>query len=91
MDKPRVRKAVFRTLILVAIIYAAVSLLVKHETWRLFLIGGWVLLPPLWFYVEYTFLFDKTKENFKEFKYVQELARNIWAGFALLLAFFYFK
>ena len=41
------------------------------------LVGGWALIPPLWFIYEWH-RFDKGKHSFEDFKYSQELARNIW-------------
>jgi hypothetical protein len=53
------------------------------------LIGAWVLVPPLWFFFEFTWLhpniFDDSTE-FARVKYAQELARNVWLAFVVVLA-----
>jgi hypothetical protein len=43
----------------------------------------WTILPPLWFFLE-GYLADRG-QGFEEFKYSQELARNLWIGIAALI------
>lgn len=46
----------------------------------------WVVVPPLWFLVDWA-LFEPTNDkNFEHFKYSQELARNLWVAVAAVLA-----
>ena len=45
--------------------------------------------PPVWFILEYGFLFDAKKEDVLDFKHYQSLARNLWFGFLAFLAAFY--
>jgi len=58
----------------------------KPAGWRAYvLVGAWALIPPLWFIVEWHF-FDVKKGEFEHFKYSQELARNVWVAFVIVLA-----
>jgi hypothetical protein len=53
-------------------------------------IGLWAVLPPLWFWLEYFYLYRVygQPDTFELFKYGQEIAKPIWAGvFAALIAF----
>ncbi|KMP11914.1 hypothetical protein UR09_02280 [Candidatus Nitromaritima sp. SCGC AAA799-A02] len=54
--------------------------------------AAWAVLPPVWFILEYRFLFDRNRESsidFEAFKHSQTLARNLWVGFLAFLAAFY--
>jgi hypothetical protein len=50
------------------------------------ILGGWLIGPPLWLWLEYLFFFDKASDNWKFFKHTQLLQRNLWLGVAALLA-----
>jgi len=58
------------------------------------LIGFWIVVPPLWLWFEFCFLFDRGKtqfsNNFEKFKYGQELTRNLWLAISALLLLIYF-
>lgn len=47
----------------------------------------WVIGPPIWFFLEYFFLFKShgAPGTFDQFKYGQELASKIWLGIVTLL------
>ncbi len=45
--------------------------------------------PPVWFVIEYWFLFDAKIEDLQSFKNYQTLGRNLWLGFLAYLAAFY--
>jgi hypothetical protein len=45
--------------------------------------------PPVWFVIEYWFLFDAKNEDLQSFKHYQTLGRNLWMGFLASLAAFY--
>jgi hypothetical protein len=53
------------------------------------------LLPPLWLWIEYCFIWKVVGENcrpsLEEFKYGQEVSRNIWLAFVALLSALYFQ
>ncbi len=50
------------------------------------ILGGWLMGPPFWLWLEYQFLFDKVNEDWKFFQHTQSLQRNIWLGVAAFLA-----
>jgi len=47
-----------------------------RRTAKNWLLGSWVLLPPVWFFIEYIFLYRSFGKAacFESFKYAQELA-----------------
>ncbi|HIK31453.1 MAG TPA: hypothetical protein IGS17_20570 [Oscillatoriales cyanobacterium M59_W2019_021] len=53
------------------------------------------ILPPLWFWIEYCFIWNAVDEtcrpSLEEFKYGQEVSRNIWLAFVALLTALYFQ
>lgn len=53
----------------------------------LILVIAWVVVPPIWFIWEWH-RFDtkqKLQREIEDFKYGQELARNVWIAFAAIL------
>ena len=50
------------------------------------ILGGWLIGPPLWLWLEYQFFFDKTAEDWKLFQHMQSLQRNLWLGIVGFLA-----
>jgi hypothetical protein len=53
------------------------------------LLGLWVILPPIWFFVEFQFLHPNMADDLFELsrvKQAQDLGRNIWLAFAVVLA-----
>jgi hypothetical protein len=54
----------------------------------------WIIIPPLWFWLEYCFLFERGltqfSNNFEKFKYGQELSRNLWLAISAILLLIYF-
>ncbi len=91
MDIMQHKKGIIFSVSILAIAYGVTSIFITNDSLQKYFIAGWVLLPPLWFCVEHRCLFDSETENFEKFKYGQELMRNVWAGFALLLAYLYFQ
>lgn len=56
----------------------------------------WMLVPPIWFLLEYTFLFPTVYPEAKEdalnaFKYQQDLASKIWLAAVSALLILYFS
>ncbi len=47
------------------------------------LLVAWGILPPVWFLVEYFFLFlpNGVANSFDFFRYGQEVASKVWGGF----------
>jgi hypothetical protein len=54
--------------------------------WRIrALTVAWIVGPPLWFILEFAFFWDGEHPKPEEFKYAQELARNVWIAVAAAL------
>jgi hypothetical protein len=45
----------------------------------------WTALPPVWFLYGWSRFQYSTKDALDDFKYGQELARNLWIGVAALI------
>ena len=56
---------------------------------RYIILGGWAMGPPLWFILEFVFLYDPKEEDLQHFKHYQSLGRDLWLGFLVFLAAFY--
>ena len=58
------------------------------------LLGFWIIVPPLWLWFEFCFLFERGKtpfsNDFEKFKYSQELTKNLWLSISVLLLLIYF-
>lgn len=57
------------------------------QTEKYLLLGAWGILPPLWFLVEYFYIFLPygIKGSFNYFQYGQSVAAKVWAAiFALI-------
>lgn len=62
----------------------------RDPTHIYYLIGFWAVVPPLWFWFEYFYLYLKygKEDGLDRFKYGQQVAAAIWAGvLAMLIAF----
>ncbi len=54
---------------------------------------GWILLPPFWFWLEYFGIYRYEGENFddlEQFKYGQDVAAKIWLAAVTALTILYF-
>jgi hypothetical protein len=62
--------------------------------WQALTLSFWVLVPPIWFWVEYFFLFKRTptsdRGEFDEFKHGQDQAAKIWLALITVLLGLYF-
>ena len=57
------------------------------QTEKFILLGAWGILPPIWFLVEYFFIYLPygVKGSFNYFQYGQNVASKVWAAiFALI-------
>jgi len=58
------------------------------------ILGIWVLLPPIWFWVEYFFIYknldSEVRPELGQFKYGQQLSAKIWLAVVSLLTALYF-
>lgn len=64
----------------------------NRHTAKGWFLGLWVLLPPLWFYVEYIYLYRHFGKAacFDSFRYAQELVSKGWVVLVLVLGVLYF-
>jgi hypothetical protein len=77
-------------LVLLTIVWALWEPIVLAERTKGLIVGIWVLVPPLWFWIEYHFLYRKLEgADFERFKYGQELSRNLWVAIAAVLLYLY--
>jgi hypothetical protein len=49
----------------------------------------WSVGPPVWFWLEYAYLWPQTGTSFEDLKYGQELAKNIWVSIGAVLITLY--
>lgn len=58
------------------------------------LIGFWIIIPPLWLWFEFCYLYERGitafPNDFEKFKYSQELAKNLWLSISAILLLVYF-
>jgi hypothetical protein len=67
--------------------------------WATFALVFWAIVPPAYFWYEYFVLWKGAKATnavsagvtLDDFKHGQEVSRNIWLAFVVLLAALYFK
>ena len=64
---------------------------IKYDLFDILLYGGWLIGPPLFFLIEYVFIFGKDEsrrlddKQVADLKYCHELAGKIWAGVSVFL------
>jgi len=63
-----------------------------RRTAKSWLLGLWVLLPPVWLYIEYIFLYRHFGKAacFESFKYAQQIVSEGWIGTLVVLGGLYF-
>ena len=73
-------------LAVIATLVAAYALVFAPRKIQQIIFVIWTIGVPVWFGFEYWYLKRKEKiDDLDHFKYGQELARNIWAGVAVVL------
>lgn len=59
----------------------------------IFSISALTIVTPIWFWAEFAILRDRTaalrEQKFEEFKYAQDLSKNIWLAEIAVLVFIY--
>ncbi len=62
--------------------------------WARLLLVLWAVVPPTWFWVEFHYIWRPANappsSGLDDFKYSQEVSRNIWLAFVALIAALYF-
>ena len=86
-SKRKTRKFLGAVLVAIGLGYTYHSHLTGCPRYVIF--AGWAMGPPVWFAIEYWFLFDAKAEDLQSFNYYQTLGRNLWLGFLAYLAAFY--
>lgn len=56
--------------------------------WMVFLAAFWAIVPPVWFWIEYYYIYllapEDKRGSFEGFKYGQQLATAIWAAILVM-------
>jgi hypothetical protein len=83
------------TVLVLLLISAAIAVLFDlPENVKNTVIGLWVVVPPLWFWMEFCFFFEKGltpfSNDFEKFKYGQEVSKNLWLAISAILVLIYF-
>jgi hypothetical protein len=55
------------------------------------IIAVWAIVPPVWFLLEYLFLYPKSGRDFNEFKYGQDLSKAVWLAVGAAFYAIYLK
>jgi len=80
---------------LVAVLITLYKLYRKDTTQRekYFLLVGWAIIPPVWFVIEYFFVFLPygAENSFKFFDYGQSVASKLWGAVSTLIALVIYK
>ena len=84
--------------ILFGLVAAVITLykLLSHRTTqreKYMLLVGWAIIPPLWFVIEYYFVFlpHGVENSFKYFDYGQSVASKLWGAVSALTAMVLYK
>jgi hypothetical protein len=69
---------------------------IEQKKWAGKMLTLWVLLPPIWFWLEYWLLFRRDKncqtlEKLERFKFAVDLGKNVWLALVILLGALYFE
>ena len=73
------------TSVVVAVLHRA-NILPVSNSLKLTIVGVWVLLPPIWFWVEWVWVSRQIDEKERgRIKHMHDLARNIWIALVAIL------
>jgi len=66
------------------------------KVYQAIVLGAWTLLPPIWFWYEYFFLFrdafpKANSDELDQFKYGQDFSSKIWLAAVSVLLILYFS
>jgi hypothetical protein len=82
------------TLALLLISVASAVLFNWSDDIKKALIGFWIIIPPLWLWFEFCYLYERGMtpfpNDFEKFKYSQELTKNLWLSISAILLLVYF-
>jgi hypothetical protein len=60
------------------------------KTYQAIVLCVWILLPPVWFGVDYMFFKEGPHGPFDRFKFKQEICSKIWLALVTVLTILYF-
>ena len=63
----------------------------SKPSWPSFVLASWLVVPPIYFFIEFHRVRSKFPEQLEYLKESQASAEKIWAGVAAALAVLYFK
>ena len=83
-------KIVAEVTVALAVVSIILAILIRTRgakpIWAYLLVGAWVLIPPIWFRLEFMIWRPPPEEVMLEFfKYGQELSRGIWVALVVAL------
>lgn len=79
---------------IVGIVFTAACLMSSDasKSIKRLLISLWVVVPPIYFYLEWTWLYRENSEYpLEKFQYSQKLAKDVWLAITAILAAIYFE
>lgn len=84
---------IFLGLVCVAITLWRIAAPNTSKTEKYLLLGAWGILPPVWFLIEYFYLYLPygTKGSFDYFQYGQDVASKVWAAIFGLISIALYK
>ena len=82
------------TIILLLISVVSAILFDWSDNIKKTLMGFWIVVPPLWLWFEFCYLYEKGitpfPNDFQKYKYSQELSKNLWLAISAILLLVYF-
>lgn len=87
---------VFAKVVIVLLLFSVVSanLFGWAEEIKKILIGFWLIVPPLWLWYEFCFLYElgvtPFPNDFDKYKHSNELTKNLWLAISTVLVLIYF-
>jgi hypothetical protein len=61
-----------------------------HKQFGKYIVFFWVLIPPIWFWLEWNSAASRNKKNDREWKtHAHDLGRNFWLAITLMLTYLF--
>ena len=72
----------------VVLAISSVCISLRSQYWYPRLYGFWIIGPPIWFFFEYHFIFNRKDDDAArdQLKMAQDVAQKFWAALLVLLA-----
>jgi hypothetical protein len=87
---------IFAWTVILLLLFSVVGTILFHwnDGIKKTFLGFWIIVPPLWLWYEFCFLYESGKtpfsKDFEKFKYGQELSKNLWLSITAILVLLYF-